>query len=394
MHEEVVQRRGWIGERRFFNALNYCMLLPGPEAQQLATYLGWLLHGTRGAIAAGLLFVLPSALLLWALAWAYMTWGSAASFQNVLAGLKSAVLALVILAVVRISRKALRHRIHWILAVASFAVSVSGWVPFPVVILIAGLVGFWCRTALRVTQIDDPTDPSSQSTDAPPSGEGSSRRVWVTLMWGGVIWLAPVLVAMGVLGRDHLVAQMAVFFSKTSLITFGGAYAVIPYVAESATGSGWISQTQMMDAMAFAETTPGPLVMVLQFVGFVGAWQAPDPFTPLTAGTLAALITSWATFVPSFVWILCGAPFVERLSRLDWASAMLSGVTAAVSGVILQLALWFASGVLWSESSGVRWLPAVLAAACGVAFAKRAAPAPWIIIAAGVTSALAIPLLR
>ncbi|MBL6764090.1 MAG: chromate efflux transporter [Verrucomicrobiae bacterium] len=352
MHSELVERRRWISNERFLHALNFCMLLPGPEAQQLATYCGWLLHGNRGGIAAGVLFVLPAAFLLWVLSYVYMAYGEVKIVAAAFDGLKPAVLAIVLAALWKIGCKALKNRARWALAFSAFVGIYFLGVPFPLIVLGAACAGFaggvW-RPDWFVTE-----GVGAEGMDrGTPGGWGRTGRI---LILGGMLWSLPVLLLGGCLGFDHVLFREGVFFSKTAVVTFGGAYAVLPYVGQQAVEHhGWLQAGQMMDGLGLAETTPGPLVMVLQFVGFVGAWQHPGSFPPLLAGTLGALITSWVTFVPCFIWILAGAPFVERLRGNRRLSAAMNAVTAAVVGVILNLAVWFGLHALLPASGGVNW---------------------------------------
>lgn len=358
MHRELVDRRRWIGDDRFLHALNYCMLLPGPEAQQLAIYIGWLLHGVRGGLVAGVLFVLPAAVILWLLSYVYVIHGHVAWVAAAFAGLQPAVLAVVTMAVLRVGRRALRSWLAWVVAAGSFAALTFAHVPFPLVILSAMLVGCvwrgqWTRTAPAshtdgVARADD--DGGAMHVHVKPTMARTLRVVAV----GMLLWWGPLALLWGSLGRDHVLTQEGLFFSKAAMVTFGGAYAVLPYVSQQAVERyAWLDASQMLDGLGLAETTPGPLVMVLQFVGFLGAYHHPHPFTPLVAATLGALVTTWSTFVPCFLWIFLGAPYVERLRGNRAMQAALSAVTAAVVGVILSLAVWFGAHVLWSRHDGV-----------------------------------------
>jgi chromate transporter len=368
MQRELVERRRWIGERAFLHALNFCMLLPGPEAQQLATYCGWRLHGVRGGLVAGGLFVLPSAVLLWVLSWAYLSFGHIGWVEAVFNGLKPAVLAIVLSALVRIGRRVLKNPLLWVLAAAAFGALFFLGAPFPVVIAVAaglGLVGG------RLGWLDGPGgpgEPGSEGGPMPPAHRDSVGRVLRVLAIGLVLWWLPVGVSALWLGGGHAVTQQGVFFSKAAMVTFGGAYAVLPYVSQQAVEQfGWVSPAQMIDGLALAETTPGPLIMVLQFVGFAGGWQQPGGLPPLLAATLGAAMTTWTTFVPCFLWIFLGAPSVERLRQVAWLHAALTAVTAAVVGVILNLAVWFALAVLLPPGLPVQWSGLAVAAAAFVA---------------------------
>jgi len=364
MHEELVERRRWISESRFLHALNFCMLLPGPEATQLATYIGWLLHRTWGGVAAGALFVLPSALILWLLSFVYVTWGNVPWIAAIFYGLKPAVLAIVAAAVIRIGSKALKNSIMWTIAALAFVGIFFLKVPFPAIVFGAALLGWigglrWPRkfvvapsAAAERTALDDVPLHTAPSLE---------RGVRVTVICA-VLWFAPV-VAFGLwLGPAHTLFREGVFFSKAAMVTFGGAYAVLPYVSQQAVEHhGWLSPVQMLDGLGLAETTPGPLIMVLQFVGFVGAYQHPGALPPLAAATLGAFITTWTTFVPCFLWILVGAPHIEQMRGNVKLSAALATVTAAVVGVILNLAVWFAGHTLWPERGGFDWFVLVVA---------------------------------
>lgn len=374
MHTELVERRRWISESRFLHALNYCMLLPGPEAQQLATYIGWLLHRTWGGIIAGTLFVLPSALLLWGLSVIYAMFGEVSWITAIFDGLKPAVLALVFAAGVRLGSRALRNGVMWGVAVITFLLIVGFQIPFPVIIVMAASVGFvggtrWpAKFALR-------TGPHSTGRSASVIGDDDAIPVHAKLSLGRalrvsgvclVLWCGPVLLAGIGLGYEHLLVQQGLFFSKAAMVTFGGAYAVLPYVSQQAVEHyGWVTAGQMLDGLGLAETTPGPLIMVLQFVGFLGGWRFHQPFSPLGMGTLGAFMTTWTTFLPSFLFIFLGAPYIEQLRGKQRLAAALSTITAAVVGVILNLALWFALHVLLPSDGRVNWFGLVV---CCVAF--------------------------
>jgi chromate transporter len=368
MHAELVEKRRWVSDARFLHALNYCMLLPGPEAQQLSIYIGWLLHGVRGGLVAGTLFVLPGAVLLWAISWLYVTQGSVPAVAAVFYGLKPAVLGIVAFAVYRIGKKILHQRALWIVAAAAFVAIYCG-VPFPAIVLGAigvGLAG--ARWAPAHFQASSGHGGGAASVIADtgeggipaPSAAGTLRTV---ALWAAV-WLAPVLLAGALLGRSHVLFQEGVFFSKASLVTFGGAYAVLPYVAQEAVETHrWLTAAQMIDGLGLAETTPGPLILVLQHVGFLGAWAQPAPLSPLAMATLGALMTTWCTFVPGFLFIFAGAPFVERMRDNELLGRALSAVTAAVLGIILNLAVWFGWHVVRPTPGSLDGFSVVLAAA-------------------------------
>jgi chromate transporter len=371
MHRELVERRRWISEAHFLHALNYCMLLPGPEAQQLATYAGWLLHGTRGGIAAGVMFVLPSAVILWALSWAYMTLGEVPWVAALLYGLKPAVLAIVAAAVIRIGKKVLKNPVMISLAAAAFVALALFAVPFPWVVLGAGLAG-WIGGRLAPGKFavlqghDSTTDEALGKLPLP-----SVWRAVKVLLLGGTVWWGPILAVGALTGWANTFFQQGLFFSKAAMVTFGGAYAVLPYVSQQAVEHyGWLIDTQMLDGLGLAETTPGPLIIVLQFVGFVGAWQQPGGFSPLGAATLGAVITTWATFAPCFLCIFLGAPYVERLRGNVLLNAALSAITAAVVGVILNLAVWFGWHILRPEVGRIDWFAAGLTASAFAALVR------------------------
>ncbi len=357
MHREVVERRRWIGESQFLHALNFCMLLPGPEAQQLATYLGWLLHGKKGAFAAGILFVLPSALILWALSYAYVNFGDLGGVKGALHGLKPAVLALIVCALLRIGGKTLKNPAMWTIAIFAFAALCFFNAPFPLVIAIAGCVGFvgghFRRDCFLIVKGHGEADASAYLEKAEAPTLLRTLRVLVT---GLAIWWGPLLAVGAMLGWAGVHFQQGLFFSKAAMVTFGGAYAVLPYVGQQAVETHqWLSAQQMLDGLGLAETTPGPLIMVLQFVGFLGGWNQASGMSPLASATLAAAITTWATFAPCFLWIFLGAPYIERLRKNERLSCALSAVTAAVTGVILNLAIWLGAKVLMSRAYSPDW---------------------------------------
>jgi len=331
MHRILVDEKRWVDEPRFLHALNFCMLLPGPEAQQLATYIGWLLNGRIGGLIAGGLFILPGALAIMALSWIYVLWGTTGVVAGLFFGLKAAVLAIVVQAVFRIGARALTSvAARWI-AVAAFLAIFLFNVPFPLIVLGAGAIGW---LALR------------SSVKVPQGVSGGAPVRWRGVFFDGLFWSALWLVPVGVLllwlGPTHVFSQIALFFSKMAVVTFGGAYAVLAYVAQQAVeGYGWLQPGEMLDGLGMAETTPGPLIMVLQFVGFLGAYRDPGLLSPLLAGTLGGLIATWVTFAPCFLWIFLGAPFVERLRGHAALAGALAAITAAVVGVILNLAIWF-----------------------------------------------------
>ena len=368
MHAELVEKKRWVSEERFLHAMNFCMLLPGPEAQQLAIYVGWLLHRTWGGIVAGALFVLPSMVILWLLSMVYMMWGQIAWITAIFDGLKPAVLAIVLAAVSRIGGRALKNEIMWSLAAAAFAALYFLAAPFPLVIAAAGLIGFvgdkFLPGKFQVLKSHGGKAGGGSVIDDLPGSQALpslGRAVKVGAVCG-LLWWLPVLVAGAVLGWDHVLFKQGMFFSKAAMVTFGGAYAVLPYVSQQAVEHfHWLGPGQMLDGLALAETTPGPLIMVLQFVGFVGAWNFPAPFSPLLAATLGAVMTTWVTFLPCFLWIFLGAPYIERLRHFAPLTATLSAITAAVVGVVLNLAVWFGLSVLKPTGAPVNWAGVALA---------------------------------
>ncbi len=364
MHDELVERRRWISGNRFLHALNFCMLLPGPEAQQVATYIGWLLHRTWGGIAAGTLFVLPSAIILWALSFVYMRYGDVPAVAAIFYGLQPAVIAIVAAAVLRIGSKALKNEILWGVALLAFVAIFFLKVPFVLIILGAGVFGFLGGKFLPgkfTVGGGHGNEPASVLADddeaqVPPTLGRAVRVASICL----ALWWAPILAAGLWRGWDGILFQQGLFFSKAALVTFGGAYAVLPYVAQQAVENyGWLSTSQMMAGLGLAETTPGPLIMVLQFVGFVGGWQHPGDMNPLLAATLGAAITTWATFLPCFLFIFLGAPYIERLRNAKALTSVLSTITAAVVGVVLNLAVWFGWHVIFPD--GTDWFALVAA---------------------------------
>lgn len=360
MHTELVEKRKWISESRFLHALNYCMLLPGPEAQQLAVYVGWLLHRTIGGIAAGALFVLPSILVLWSLSYIYAAYGNVEWIHSVFYGLKGGVTAIVAAAVLRIGTRALKNGVMWTIAAAAFVSIFFLNIAFPFIILAAAAIGFlggriFPRTfqVIRPHQENAPVDNSAaRSEHHRPSFLRAIKVLTVSL----VLWWFPIWMVGLWLGYDHTLFREGIFFSKAAMVTFGGAYAVLPYVAQQAVQNyHWLLPGQMMDGLGLAETTPGPLIMVVQFVGFLAAWNNPGGLPPLLAASLGALLTTWVTFVPCFLWIFLGAPHIEQMRGNAALSSSLSAVTAAVVGVVLNLAVWFALHTIFSAATGVDW---------------------------------------
>lgn len=364
MHRILVDEKRWIGEQRFLHALNYCMLLPGPEAQQLATYIGWLMHRTRGGIVAGVLFVVPGAVAIMALSWIYVLYGRVGIVSALFFGLKCAVLAVVLQAVVRIGGRALKTVPAKALAALAFVLIFFLGAPFPLIVLGAGLLGWWSArqggTAFRggghgsskgmvVADVDTLLGEELPAHARPTWAETiRTALVWLAL------WFAPVAALLIALGPDDVFGRIGTFFSTMAMVTFGGAYAVLAYVAQQAVENyGWLGPKEMLDGLGMAETTPGPLIMVLQFVGFLGAYRDPGGLSPLVAGTLGGLLATWVTFVPCFLWIFLGAPFIERLRGNAAVAGALSAITAAVVGVVLNLAVWFALHTLFRETTMV-----------------------------------------
>jgi chromate transporter len=364
MHRIIVEEKRWVSEERFLHALNYCMLLPGPEAQQLATYIGWLMHRTLGGLVAGGLFILPGIICIMVLSYVYALWGRVPVVTALFFGLKAAVLAIVIKAVVRIGKRALKSRSLMALAATAFVGIFFFAVPFPVIILAAailGLIGVVRAIPLSHQPVESASGHLQQSLlgeaapEHPKATIGRTARVaaaWLAL------WLMPVIGLLISFGPQDVFSQTAVFFSKMAVVTFGGAYAVLAYVAQQAVQHyGWLKPTEMLDGLGMAETTPGPLIMVLQFVGFMAAYRNPGTLSPLLAGTIGGLLATWVTFTPCFLWIFVGAPFIERLRNVAALNAALSAVTAAVVGVILNLALWFAIHTIFGATVPVRTWP-------------------------------------
>jgi chromate transporter len=379
MHRDLVDRRRWIGEDAFLHALNFCMLLPGPEAQQLATYVGWRLHGTRGALAAGIFFVLPSVLVLWALSAIYALWGSVPAVAGALAGIQPMVVALVGEAVVRIGRRAFRHPVHVLFAAAAFVALAAFHLPFPAVVALAALAGALAgRLVPGFAARDNEGSPADEGVVAPAP---RARRPWRILATATLLWAIPLGLVVGVATGAPLLREIYLFFTRAAFVTFGGAYAVLAYVSQVAVERfGWLGRAEMVHGLALAETTPGPLIMVLQFVGFLAAWHHPGALPPLLAATLGALLTTWATFLPSVTFILLGAPYIERLRRSRAVAAALAGVTAAVVGVVLHLAFTFGRVVLVPGGKPDLFALAIAAAAL-VALVRFRVEAGWMIVA-------------
>lgn len=388
MHEELVDRLRWISEQRFLHALNFVVLLPGPEAQQLATYIGWLLHRTWGGIIAGALFVLPSLFILIALSWVYIVFGEVAVVAGLFYGIKPAVTAIVLHAAWRIGSRTLRNGMLWAMAAMSFLAIFAFNAPFPLIVLAAGIIGYFGgRVAPNYFRVGGAHGSKGRShspavidddTPTPEHARFRWSRLLLVLACGAVLWLLPIGLLTASFGSDGTLTQMGWFFTKAALLTFGGAYAVLPYVYQGAVlHYGWLSPAQMIDGLALGETTPGPLIMVVVFVAFMGAYLQPmfGMEHPLLAGTVAACLVTWFTFLPSFLFILAGGPLVESTHGELKFTAPLTGITAAVVGVILNLALFFGYHVLWPKgfAGDFDWIAASISLAAAVAlfFFKR-----------------------
>ena len=382
MHQELVERRRWISEARFLHALNYCMVLPGPEAQQLATYIGWLMHRTWGGIVAGVLFVLPSLFILIALSWIYIAFGNTTLVAGLFYGIKPAVTAIVLQAAHRIGSRALKGPVPWVIAASAFVAIFAFNLPFPLIVIAAGVIGaLHGRFAPHAYQGGGHGAGAKKSwgaaliDDATPTPEHalfSWPRLLRVVVAGLTLWTVPMAAMIAVWGWDHTFTQMGWFFTKAALLTFGGAYAVLPYVYQGAvTGFGWLTPVQMIDGLALGETTPGPLIMVVAFVGFVGGYVKAlfGPEHLFMAGAVAACIVTWFTFLPSFIFILVGGPLVETTHGNLKFTAPLSAITAAVVGVIVNLALFFGYHVLWPQgfAGTFEWISALIAIAAAVA---------------------------
>jgi chromate transporter len=363
MHRILVEEKNWISESRFLHALNYCMLLPGPEAQQLAIYIGWLLHRTAGGIMAGGLFILPGVIAIMGLSYVYAAFGNVGIIEALFFGLKAAVLAIVVQAVVRVGGRALRNRIMIGLAAVAFIAIFFFNVPFPVIIIAAGVIGYIGAKSGRpeFAALAHGDGKKSAVVDSMLGGElpdhvrpSIPRALKVSAVWL-LLWLVPVGALLIALGQANVFSQIALFFSKMAMVTFGGAYAVLAYVAQQAVEHyHWVQPREMLDGLGMAETTPGPLIMVLQFVGFMAAYREPGMLSPMLAGTLGGLLATWVTFTPCFLWIFLGAPFIETLRGNKGLAGALTAITSAVVGVILNLSIWFALHTLFRQTIPVR----------------------------------------
>jgi chromate transporter len=356
MHRIVIDEKKWVPEPQFLHALNFCMLLPGPEATQLATYIGWLLHGVRGGLAAGILFVLPGAFVMLGLSLLYAYGRGVGPIDGALFGIKAAVLVIVVEALIRIGRRSLKTPLLVALAGLAFVGIFFFALPFPLIVVAAALTGFvvahYAPGQLALSDAD--------VIEAPPRN-GRWRQFGVSLMIGLTLWWAPVVLAVAMLGGGHVLVAIGVFFSKLAVVSFGGAYALMAYMAQQVVEThGWLTAPEMVDGLGLAETTPGPLILVTQFVGFLAAFRNAPPFSPLTAGLIGAAMTTWVTFVPSMLWIFAGAPFIEELRSNRRLTGALAAITAAVVGVILNLSVWFALHVLFGtvterHAGPLRW---------------------------------------
>ncbi len=411
MHRELVERQRWLSEERFLHALNYCMLLPGPEAQQLAIYIGWLMHRTWGGIVAGAFFVIPSIFVLLALSYIYAAFGNVPFVLGVLSGFKPVVVAIVVEAVLKIGGKALKRRVHFLIAAASFVAIYFLHVPFPLIVLAAGLVGLaGSRYAPTVFQATPPvqgtakTDTNDNQQAAlplviddhapPPAHTLPNRaRALKTVVVSLTLWVVPFLLLIAWRGWNSLHTQEYRFFTQAALVTFGGAYAVLAYVTQAAAGSfGWITKVQAVDGLALAETTPGPLIMVLQFVGFMAGWNNPEGMSQTASAVTSALVTTYVTFLPSFIFIFLGAPYIEILRGNKNLTGALSGVTAAVVGVVLNLALVFGAAVIFPNglTDKVNWFAGIISIAAFVALYRFKADVLLIVLAGGLIGLLRI----
>ncbi|WP_373486578.1 chromate efflux transporter [Blastomonas sp.] len=353
MHSEMVDRHKWVDEQQFLHALNFCHLLPGPEAQQLATYIGWRLHGVKGGLVAGLLFLIPGVAVILSLSVLYAYAAGLDWFAAIFLGIKAAVLAVVLQALIRIAGRALDTRFKQALAVLAFVALFFLDLPFPLVVLAAGLAGFGAAS-LRPDWLNLKAATESAPAGAAPSILGTVRTVGVWAM----VWALPLGIVWALFGPDHVLMDIGLFFSQLAIVTFGGAYAVLAYMAQEAVqGFGWLNAGEMADGLGMAETTPGPLILVTQFVGFLAAYRDAAPFTPLLAGIIGALLTIWVTFAPCFLWIFTFAPWIDRLQSARRLKGALAAITAAVVGVIANLSLWFALHVVFADVGERRFGP-------------------------------------
>jgi len=369
MHRLLVEEKKWVSEERFLHAMNYCMLLPGPEAQQLAVYIGWLLHGVKGGLTAGILFVVPGFISILILSILYAGFRGMEFVDAIFYGLKPAVLAIVVEAVFRIGKRALKNRLMVLLSVFSFIAIFGFDVPFPLIVLIAGLIGYIgglfdpeTFSVIKGYSTEKDETEGIEESHTPAINDRASSGVkpnWGyvlrTLTIWGTIWFLPIIGLALLLGVSHIFVQEGIFFSKAAVVTFGGAYAVLAYIAQQAVETyGWLEPGEMLDGLGMAETTPGPLIQVVQFVGFMGAYRNPGMFDPMVAGILGSMVTTWVTFAPCFLWIFLGAPFIEYLRGNQKLTSALSAITAAVVGVVMNLAVWFSINTLFEETNRIQ----------------------------------------
>lgn len=406
MHRELVERRRWISEERFLHALNYCMLLPGPEAQQLAIYIGWLLHKTIGGIIAGAFFVIPSIFILLGLSYIYAAYGNVSLVVGVLSGFKPVVVAIVVEAVLKIGGRAIKRRAHLLIAAAAFIAIYFFRVPFPFIVIAAGITGLigarvWPKVFAGVRQQKTNVEEQAKNEDAPrsftpviddhapppPHTQPSLTRSLRTLVVGLVLWVLPLVGLIAWRGWGSLHVQEYKFFSLAALVTFGGAYAVLAYVTQAAAGAyGWLTHAQAVDGLALAETTPGPLIMVLQFIGFMAGWNNPQGMSQTWSAVTGALVATYCTFLPCFFFIFLGAPYIEVLRGNKNLTGALTGVTAAVVGVILNLALVFGVAVIWPHglNGGTDWFAAAMSVAAFVALYRFKLDVLWVVLTGGL----------
>lgn len=385
MHREIVEKRRWLSESHFRHALNFCLLLPGPEAQQLATYLGWRMHGTKGAFAAGIWFILPSYFIMLGLSWMYVNGASMPAVQPILSGLLAAAIALVLDAVLRIGKKSLRHAMHYAIALTAFFLLVLAHVSFFWIIFGAALLGYFLRE-----KIEHQAASETSAIDLAHSTRPTWKRAVRISAVGLAAWITPLLICVLLLGKDHAITQMGVFFSKAAMVTFGGAYAVLPYVAQQAVEHHhWLTHEQMIAGLALAETTPGPLIMVLEFVGFTGAWHAPGHLPAAIAAWIAATLTVWCTFVPCFLFVFLGAPHIETIGNHPRLRAMMQAISAAVVGVIAQLLLTLTRQILFiseNQQTHIAWPLIILSTAAFLAIRYGKINIMTIIVICGLSS--------
>ena len=404
MHKELVEKRRWLSEERFLHALNYCMLLPGPEAQQLAIYIGWLMHRTLGGIVAGAFFVIPSIFVLLLLSYIYAAYGHLPSVEGVLSGFKPVVVAIVLEALMKIGGRALKGSAHIAIAVAAFVAIYFLHVPFPLIVLAAAIMGLVgahylpdsFKASAAKAKAEKARKEGNESeqislvigdNEPPPAHTLPSRiRIVKVLAVGVALWLLPFVSLVAWRGFDSLHVREYRFFTQAAFVTFGGAYAVLAYVSQAAPQMGWITQVQAVDGLALAETTPGPLIMVLQFVGFMAAWNNADGMNQTASGVIGALVTTWTTFLPSFVFIFLGAPYIEAVRGNKNLAGALSGITAAVVGVILNLAIVFGVTVIIPNGFGgdINWFALVLTAASFIALYRFKTDVLWVVLCGGL----------